>query len=67
MKEGKWIPVCERLPNKGGRFHCRIVNRGKTFESERLLKIAGSEIYWLGGCRPFTRNDTITHWLDEDQ
>lgn len=64
MAEGKWVPVAERYPEEKGTYRCKITNKGRDFEADRILAIANGHYHWFGGCRPFTDHDVITHWLE---
>lgn len=60
--EGDWVEIGKELP-KDGKYEVRLVKGGLSVVTERYLR--GGK--WYGGCRPFTSNEVVTHYIAENR
>ena len=65
--EGGWINCKERHPPPGD-YVCKITSTGfgssiSPFGKTGVRRIKGKT--WFGGVRPFSDNETVTHWWEQ--
>jgi len=66
MGQGRWISVEDRLPAKGV-YACRV--KGSIFAKPGEVKVLPKKHiggYWMGGVRPFSEKDIVTHWWESE-
>lgn len=64
--KGTWISVREELPPEGTYWVVYYRDNEKAISRKKLIR-ANGESKWFGGCRPFSDNDNVSHWLREDK
>ena len=65
--EGCWVDCKERNPPQGD-YVCKITSTGfgssiSPFGKIDVRRIKGKT--WFGGVRPFSDNETVTHWWEQ--